>query len=97
MTLSEENSSDDIVLGIRPEAFHLQKNENDLDFEGVIEIEELTGPEKIVSIKIGEDRLIATFSAEHDFSAGETIKLYVPYGRVSLFDAHTQKRVPLDK
>ena len=83
-----------IIVGIRPEAFVLEPVEGGVSVEGVIEIVELTGPEKIVSVNVERNRLLATFKPEHDFRPGAKLRLYAAKEKASIFDAETGKSWP---
>ena len=77
------------LVGIRPEAFRLEPIEDGLAFDCAVEIVELTGPEKIVTLTVANQRLIATFKPEHVFKTGDKIRLYAARDKVTIFDAGT--------
>ena len=85
------NVPEKLVVGIRPEAFSLEPIEGGISFDCVVEIVELTGPEKIVSFDVKGQRLIATFKPEKDFRVGEKVCLHASQDKLSIFDAETGK------
>lgn len=84
-----------IILGIRAEAM------DDDDDAGhrlplVVEVCELTGPEFIVTGRVGTQKLVASFPARRKLQMGETLSLGLTRDQVHLFDVETGRRVKDD-
>ena len=84
-----------VVVGIRPEAFRLAAEAGDLTFSGTVDLIELTGPEKIVSVDIAGQPLIATFPAQTRLSLSERVDLHADPARLSAFEHRSGQRVNL--
>ena len=84
-----------LVVGIRPEAFRLTAQAGDVSFSGTVDLIELTGPEKIVSVDIAGQPLIATFPAQTRLSLGERVDLHADPARLSAFEHRSGQRVNL--
>ncbi|KFE36435.1 ABC transporter ATP-binding protein [Thioclava atlantica] len=82
------------VVGFRPEALKLAPMEGGLPLTGKVDLIELTGPEFIVSLDIGNgEKVIATIPAEHPVALNEELTLHVDPARLSLFDPETGLRL----
>jgi multiple sugar transport system ATP-binding protein len=82
----------EIVLGIRPEAFRLGE-ETGSAIAAKCEITELTGPELIVTAIAGGQRILASLPPRFRFSEGEPLKLSFDMQAMHLFDAATGNRL----
>jgi multiple sugar transport system ATP-binding protein len=82
----------EIVLGIRPEAFRLGE-ETGSAIAAKCEITELTGPELIVTAVAGGQRILASLPPRFRFSEGEPLKLSFDMQAMHLFDAATGNRL----
>ncbi|WP_319411662.1 ABC transporter ATP-binding protein [uncultured Cohaesibacter sp.] len=80
-----------VIMGIRPEAFGLEPIQGGISIDCVVEIVELTGPEKIVSLDVRGQRVIATFKPEQNFKPGDRVTLHASKDKISIFDAETGK------
>jgi multiple sugar transport system ATP-binding protein len=80
-----------VILGLRPEALHLGAEGASLPLQ--IDVSELTGPELIVTGRIGTQRLVASFPARHRLAAGETLALRLPADQAHFFDPETGMRL----
>ncbi len=83
--------ADKITLGIRPEALQLGNDGISLPLR--VDVSELTGPELIVTGKIGTQRLVASFPARHRIDTGELLDLRLPADQAHFFDVETGKRL----
>lgn len=92
-TLPGVSNEKAIVAGIRPEAFKTQAFEGAIQFDGVVDLIELTGPEQIVSITLNETRVLAALPAELALELGQNIQLFVDPSRILLFDELSGERV----
>jgi multiple sugar transport system ATP-binding protein len=84
-------TADKVTLGIRPEALNL-------DLEGAslplhVDVAELTGPELIVTGRIGNQRLVASFPARQHIAPGSTLALRLPPEQAHFFDVDTGRRL----
>ncbi len=61
-----------------------------------IEVVEMVGAEKLLSIVWGESRVVARTAASFRDTAGEAITFRLKPGRALLYDAETGKRLPVD-
>jgi len=83
-----------ITLGIRAEALH--DGAVGLTFPLMIEVSELTGPELIVTGRLGTQKVVASFPARRKLAIGETLTLRLAPDQLHLFDARTGMRVNHD-
>ncbi|PWE48303.1 sugar ABC transporter ATP-binding protein [Thioclava sp. NG1] len=82
-----------VTVGIRPEALKTTEITAGLSLTGRVDLIELTGPEQIVSLDLGENKLTATLPAEEPLSLGQSLTVYVDPARLSVFAAETGLRV----
>ncbi len=82
---------DKVTLGIRPEALTLGAEGASLPLR--IDVSELTGPELIVTGRIGSQRLVASFPARHRIDPGATLALHLPPDQAHFFDVATGLRL----
>jgi multiple sugar transport system ATP-binding protein len=82
----------EIVVGIRPESFHLNEASG-LSIPARAEIVELTGPELIVTAVAGEHRILAGLPPRIQVSEGQNLKLSFDHEAMHLFDARTEQRI----
>ena len=80
-----------ITLGIRAEA--LDYGAAGYSLPMTVEVCELTGPELIVTGRVGPQKLVASFPARRKVQMGETLALTLAQDQVHLFDDATGKRV----
>ena len=80
-----------VTLGIRPEALTLGASEAILPLR--IDVSELTGPELIVTGRIGAQRLVASFPARHRIDPGATLALHLAPDQAHFFDVDTGMRL----
>jgi len=83
-----------IMLGIRAEA--LNEGAEGYAFPLLVEVSELTGPELIVTGRVGTQKIVASFPARRKFHIGETVALRIAPDQLHLFDVETGKRVSDD-
>ncbi len=84
-----------LLVGIRPEALRLAPAPGALALTGTVDLVELTGPERIVSVDLGDRRITATLPAEQRVAPGEVITLHTDPARLSAFDPDTGHSTPL--
>ena len=83
--------ADKITLGIRAEALH--DGAEGCEFPLLIEVSELTGPELIVTGRLGSQNVVASFPARRKLHIGETLALRLAPDQLHLFDVETGMRV----
>lgn len=64
-----------------------------MSLTGTVSLIELTGPEKIVTLNLGEKEIIASLPAEENIAHGQSLTLYVDAARISVFDNKTGLRL----
>ncbi len=82
------------VLGIRPEELKVDDGESAM-LTGTIDVVEPTGPDTMVTVRIGEQPIVARLPSRFSGKAGETVGLIAHVNSMSLFDYQTELRVPL--
>ena len=82
-----------VTVGIRPEAFKFEAFDGALSMSGIVDLIELTGPEKIVSVDLQGIHTTATISAEVPLELGQAITLHVAPARLSVFENATGRRI----
>ena len=75
-----------LVVGIRPEALHL---DNEGPLEVMCEVAELTGPELIVTGRVGSQKVMACLPPRTAISAGQTFRLGFNGDVLRVFDRAT--------
>jgi multiple sugar transport system ATP-binding protein len=79
------------ILGIRPEA--LNQTGEGVSMPLQIDVAELTGPDLIVTGRIGTQRLVASLPARQRVDPGVTLTLSLPPDQVHFFDVETGLRL----
>ncbi len=88
-----------VVLGIRPETVGDARRVDPASvrdvglLRGVAELVEPTGPETMVTVRIGGRETIARFEPDGAPEVGDHVSLAVDMGRACLFDPDTQLRI----
>jgi len=85
---------DKVLLGLRPEALH--EGAEGIDVPLHVDVTELTGPEQILTGRIGSQRLVASLQARRAIRAGEGLSLKIEADHVHLFEIESGKRVADD-
>ncbi|WP_426233399.1 ABC transporter ATP-binding protein [Pararhizobium sp. DWP3-4] len=80
-----------VIMGIRPEA--LQYGSTGARLPVKVDVAELTGPELIVTGRIGNQPVVASFSARHKLDPGHELVLHVPDEHAHYFDVETGMRL----
>ena len=80
-----------VTIGIRPEALHHAGD--GLDIPVTVEVTELTGPELIVTAKVGDQRLLASVAPFTRLEAGATTRFTVRPEALHLFASDTGRRI----
>lgn len=83
-----------VTLGLRPET--LGEDSQGIGLPMLVEVAELTGPELIVTGRIGGQKIVATFPARRQVRVGETLTLTVTQDQIHLFDAASGVRLSDD-
>jgi multiple sugar transport system ATP-binding protein len=85
----------DRIAGFRPEHVDLVKGQADgIGFDARVEVVEYLGDEQLVHLTRKGRALQAKLPVEEQVGAGQDLKLTVPRGKLLLFDAQTEQRVP---
>jgi multiple sugar transport system ATP-binding protein len=79
-------------LGIRPEEFKLVDND-DVAIKGVIDVVEPTGPDTMVTVKVGEHSIVARAEPRFQGRRGDQVRFGVDRQSINLFDAKTEVRI----
>ena len=82
-----------VVIGIRPEAIKLAAEGEANTVEAVVDDVELTGPEKLVTVRIGAAVVTARVEPHVGIRHGATCRLAFGEGGISLFDPATSRRL----
>jgi multiple sugar transport system ATP-binding protein len=80
----------ELIYGIRPE--HLTIGHGPITAE--IVLIEPTGAETQVTTMLGSDQLVASMRERVDLYAGDNLVMMPDLGKVHLFDAKTEERLP---
>ena len=80
-----------VTLGIRPENIGLAPEGSGLAAE--VEVVELTGPEKLVVLRLGQNRLTASLSPDTQLRAGMTCPVVLDTAAMVLFDSASGLRL----
>ena len=80
-----------LVLGLRPEA--VRTGGEGLRLAARCEVAELTGPERIVTATLGNQRLVAALPASARVEAGDEFPLHIDPAALHVFDAGTEQRI----
>ncbi len=90
----------EIVLGIRPEDIHDDKNVFEAYPEAVVDIEvdvvELLGAETHIYSNLGNHPFSASVDARYDVKIGDQIKLVFDMNKCHFFDPQSEQRLTLD-
>jgi ABC-type sugar transport system ATPase subunit len=80
-----------VVLGFRPEdvVASAPRSRSGLSFEGIVEVREQVGHERLWHVRAGRHRLIMRVGAGDTAAEGELIRASVPASAVQLFDPAT--------
>lgn len=84
----------DVIAGVRPE--HVQLGGSDAPLHGHIELIEMTGPERIVTLKVEDAKVVATTGKEARFAVGDNIPLQIDPAALHVFDAASGQRIATD-
>jgi len=82
----------DCIIGVRPEELKPFLGD-DAPIEGVIDVVEPTGPDTMVTAKIGGQAMVARAEARFSGRRGDAIGFSVDPQSVNLFDAETERRI----
>jgi ABC-type sugar transport system ATPase subunit len=77
------------MMGVRPESLITGSG----NFHGIVEFIEHLGAEKIIYLKVGNEKLIARTPVEKKFTTGEKISVSFQEANIHLF--HEGKRIGL--
>ena len=83
-----------IILGIRPDDFHLEDFYRNKTGDNLIsmsvENSEMTGSEINIYSKINDDEVIAKVDSTDEINDGDTVKLYIDMDKIHIFDKDTE-------
>lgn len=82
------------ILGVRPEELKIA-GQNPSMLNGVIDVVEPTGPDTMVTVKIGDRTVVARVPPRFDGRRGDTLGLTVDPESINLFDPETEQRISL--
>ncbi len=85
------NDGQAVVAGVRPEDIHIARDGGLL--AAVIESVELLGSERIVALRCGDSLMRVRADADADYTVGETVFADPDFGRLHLFDEHSEQRI----
>ena len=92
--LNEENikinDNNSIILGIRPEDISVAQEGN---IKGEVYSFELTGDSTYVTVKLGDDLIIAKTESDYKTSIGSPISLSLNKNKIYFFDAKSENRI----
>jgi multiple sugar transport system ATP-binding protein len=77
-----------VIAGIRPEALRLDDGAA-ASLPARVEVVELTGPELVATMRVGEQKLVASLPARTRVAEGETVALGFDADALHLFDPET--------
>jgi len=84
--------SRDCFLGIRPEEFKVADTDNSA-IKGVIDVVEPTGPDTMVTAKVGGHAIVGRAEPRFRGRRGDQIRFNVDPQSINLFDAETENRI----
>jgi len=87
--------SSNIILGLRPEHFHLHPEPHQLQFQAVVESVEYQGSDSIVNCRLGSHHLAARLPGRVQPAAGDTLHLGWSAQTLCLFDPQSGRRINL--
>jgi multiple sugar transport system ATP-binding protein len=79
----------DVVIGIRPERLASASEAAQISISAVVDVVELTGPEKLVVCRIGQQSIIASLEPQIAIEPGMPLCLAVAEADIRWFDAAT--------
>ena len=82
-----------VTVGIRPENLSLAAAEATNAIPAIVEVVELTGPEKLVTLRLGAHSLVASMPPMTDIHPGDACKLDPLAGTMLLFDTVSGQRL----
>ncbi len=82
-----------VTLGIRPENIGLAGPQDAGAMLAVVEVVELTGPEKLAVLRLGAERLKASLPPDTTIAAGTSCKVRFSKASIVLFDSATGRRI----
>lgn len=83
----------DVVLGVRPEELKVVQGREAGAFKGVIDVVEPTGPDTMLTTKVGEQTVIARVAPRFAGKRGDPVTFAVDQASINLFDPKTQVRL----
>ncbi|MET3901399.1 ABC-type sugar transport system ATPase subunit [Devosia sp. UYZn731] len=79
-----------VIAGIRAETVRLAAA-GEPAFSALVEVVELTGPEKLVVARVGDQKVLAGLPPDAQVVFGQTIRLAVEAEKIALFDPETER------
>ncbi|MET3898078.1 multiple sugar transport system ATP-binding protein [Devosia sp. UYZn731] len=81
-----------VIAGIRAETLRLAAA-GEPAFSALVEVVELTGPEKLVVARVGDQKFLAGLPPDAQVVFGQTIRLAVDAEKTALFDPETERAI----
>ncbi|KRB55305.1 hypothetical protein ASE04_06275 [Rhizobium sp. Root708] len=91
--MAKASGGRELVAGIRPEHVVLANGEGHLN--GTVIVDEPTGAETQIALRIGGDEILANFRERVPVRAGDTLSIQLPSDKIHLFDKSTGQRLAL--
>jgi multiple sugar transport system ATP-binding protein len=83
----------DVVLGVRPEELKVVEGCEQGVIEGIIDVVEPTGPDTMLTTKVGRQTVVARVAPRFAGKRGEPVTFAVDQASINLFDPKTQLRL----
>jgi multiple sugar transport system ATP-binding protein len=91
--LSQHDKNSGLILGIRPEDFDIEAADSDGDgIVGTIRLVERLGQDNYVHVALGGELIVARFSGEEQYEAGQNVRLRPRPSKLHIFDDVTEIR-----
>ncbi|KAB2333285.1 ABC transporter ATP-binding protein [Cytobacillus depressus] len=78
-----------VILGVRPEDFYVEKDENKQGIHGKTMMVERIGRDHLLNVEVQNKTIRAIVSPDFRIERGDVVKLGILPGRAHVFDAHT--------
>ncbi len=82
-----------ILLGVRPEDVLITQNETKPSATASLEYWEPAGGESFLYLNLGQSRLVAKFSGDHQFVRGQIVNIFFNPAKLHWFDPQSGKRI----
>ncbi len=92
LPLSEQTSKD-VVIGIRPESISLEQRPDAAAIDAAVELREMLGAEVLLHLRSEAGPLTVRAEAHTSAREGENLRVWIDENSVHLFDATTEQRL----